>query len=111
MNSAWEFRNSRNATQFREWFDKYGPSNPVEMEQEYTNSLRESGFASKGKAKALRIIVVNGAGLLAAPFTFGVSALASLGLSVADNYLVDKIRKGFNPRYFIDDLRHHLFQD
>jgi len=111
LSAAWEFRNTRVAVQFREWFDKFGPSNPLELEQEYISSLRASGFASSGRTKALRMIVVTGVGLLAAPLTFGLSAFASLGLNAADNYLIDKIKKGFNPRYFIDTLRHSLFKE
>lgn len=106
---AWTFRNQRTACQFRQWFDKIGPDDPKRFEQEYVRTLRTDGFWDRGPTKVLRFIVVQGTGLVFAGMTGGASILASMGLSVADSFLLDKVRIGFQPRYFIDDVRHKFF--
>ncbi|MFC2008965.1 hypothetical protein ACFLUT_02815 [Chloroflexota bacterium] len=102
----WDFGNQQTSAQFREWFEEVGPSNPDVVLQEYTKCLRtSSGFAST-PGKLIRFIVLQCVGLALAPVT-GVGSLALTGAaSAVDCFLLDRIRLGFNPRYFVDDLRH-----
>jgi hypothetical protein len=109
LDAAWAYRNHRNAIRFRQWFDKIGPDNPTQLEQEYVSTLRSGGFWDRGPTKLLRFIVIQGIGLSLAPVTGGASILANLGISAADSFFLDKIRLGFQPRYFIDDVRHRFF--
>ncbi len=107
--TAWEFRNGRRARQFREWFDQIGPASPTELEQEYVKTLKEGGIWSSRPAKLIRFLVVQTLSAASAPVIGPASVLASMGLSAADSFLLDKIKLGFKPRYFIDDLRHKFF--
>lgn len=107
--TAWAFRNRRTARQFREWFDRIGPEDPKRFEQEYIRTLRSGELWDRGPTKLMRFIVIQGVGLGLAPVIGGASVLASLGLSAADSFLLEKVRVGFQPRYFIDDLRHRFF--
>ncbi|MFQ6029281.1 MAG: hypothetical protein ACE5Q6_17535 [Dehalococcoidia bacterium] len=109
LNRAWDFRNGSIGRQFREWFDQVGPASPAEFEQEYVKSMRDGGLWSSGSVKLLRFVVVQTIGIALTPVIGPASIIASMGLSAADSFLLEKIRLGFKPRYFIDDLRHHLF--
>ena len=109
--AAWEYRNRRNAVQFRKWFDKIGPGNPAQLEQEYVGTLRSRGFWDGGPTKLVRFIVTQAIGLGLAPATGGASVLIGLGIiKVVNSFLLDKVRLGFQPRYFIDDVRHKFFR-
>lgn len=105
LSEVWGFRNSRNANEFREWFDKHGPTKPDELVKEYVSTLRSGGFWKSTKSKAIRFIVLQIIGVSLIPVTSGISFLATAGLGAADCFLLDKIRLGFQPRYYIDDLR------
>ncbi|MBI4300571.1 MAG: hypothetical protein HY677_05495 [Chloroflexi bacterium] len=106
----WEVRNRRSAGQFREWFDKIGPKDPIGVTREYVNALRGQGTFASGPMKLLRFIVIQGIslglGLVAPP----EAALASnVAFSGVDAFLVDRIGQGYDPRYFIDDVKHNFF--
>lgn len=58
-----------------------------------------------GKSKILRFIVLQAIGAGLAPLTSGYSFIVSLDLNAMDCFLLDKIRLGFKPRYYIDELR------
>ena len=106
---AWKFRNTKTASQFRKWFDQFGPTDPVKLEQEYVEALKAGGVWSSGRAKVARFIVLQTIGGALVPATGGLSFLVSMGLSVADSFLLERVRLGYNPRYFIDELQHNLF--
>lgn len=108
---VWKFRNTNLAGEFREWFDVEGPADPLKLTQDYVATLREGNFASSGKSKIIRFLVVQGIGASLAPITGGLSVLASLGISAADSFLLDRIKRGYKPRYFIDSLKHNFFSD
>ncbi len=105
LSKVWQFRNSRIANEFREWFDQKGPANPDDLVKEYVSSLRSGSFWSSTKSKVIRLIVLQAIGVSLIPVTSGVSSLATAGLSAVDCFLLDKIRFGFKPRYYIDELR------
>ncbi len=102
---VWQFRNTGIANEFRQWFDQVGPAEPDVLTSEYIKSLKAGGFLSGGKGKALRFIVLQAVGASLMPVTSGASFIVSMGLSAVDCFLLDKVRFGFRPRYFIDDLR------
>ena len=86
-----------------------GPEDPVRLVQEYVRTLKSGGLWNSRRAKVIRFIVLQTVGASLGLITGGGSIILSLGISAADSYLVEKIRLGFQPRYFIDDLRHRLF--
>ena len=104
VSKVWEFRNKRTAKEFREWFDQIGPTNPETMASEYVKSLKSAGFRSSWKGKALRFITLQAIAGALAQQSGGASFIASFGLSAIDCFLLDKIRLGFRPRYFVDEL-------
>lgn len=108
MAKVWKFRNTRIANEFRQWFDHVGPANPVALTSEYIKSLKSGGFLSGWKGKVLRFIVLQAVGASLIPVTSGTSFIVSMGLSAVDCFLLDKVRLGFKPRYFVDEL-HTLF--
>ena len=105
QSKVWEFRNTRTAKEFRQWFDEVGPSSPDVLTSEYIASLRSGGFLSGGKGKILRFVVLQAVGASLIPATSGVSFIVTMGLSAADCFLLDKVRLGFKPRYFVDEVR------
>jgi hypothetical protein len=107
----WNFRNSRYACQFRQWFDKEGPKNPDKMFQEYIDLIKSGNKLTSGKYKLIRFIILQIIGASLIPVSSGISFITSMGLSAIDNFLLDNIRIGFNPRYFIDDYRHKFFEE
>ncbi|RJO62487.1 MAG: hypothetical protein C4542_03630 [Dehalococcoidia bacterium] len=102
---VWEFRNTRIANEFRKWFEEIGPASPDILTTEYIKALASGGFLSSRKGKILRFIVMQAVGASFVPLTQGFSLIASLGLSAVDSFVLENIRMGFNPRYFVDDLR------
>jgi len=106
----WDFRNTKTAAQFRRWFDEVGPASPHQVMVEYTKCLRSPGGLTTTRAKLIRFIVLQLIGAALVPATSGASLLATGSLSAVDCFLLDKIRVGFNPRYFVDDLRHAVLQ-
>lgn len=111
LSKVWEFRNTKKAIEFRQWFDQTGPSDTVKLTQEYVKMLRSENLLSSGKAKLMKFIVVQAIGAVLTPVTQGYSLIASLGLSAVDSFLLDRIRLGYNPRYFIDEIKHRFFRD
>lgn len=105
LSKVWQFRNTKTATEFRQWFEQIDPISPESLASEYVKSLKSGGLWRSGKAKAIRFIVLQAIGASLIPATSGVSFLATMGLSAIDCFLLDKIRLGYRPRYFVDELR------
>ena len=82
---------------------------PTELTREYVGALRGSGFWTSGRVKLVKFIVLQTLGVSLIPMTGGASMLVSMGLSAADSFLIERVRRGFNPRYFIDEMRHRMF--
>ncbi len=107
----WKFRNTRNAGEFREWFDEVGPADHDAVLREYGKALKAGGLFGSGPRKIIRFIVVQGVGLVLSAVTGGLAGIAaSVGLSASDSFLLERVRRGYSPRYFIDDLRHKFFK-
>ncbi len=105
LSKVWQFRNTRVANEFRQWFEQVGPASPEDLVREYVRSLKSGGFLSGRTGKILRFIVFQAIGASLMPVTSGASFIVSMGLSAVYSFLLDKIRLGFRPRYFVDDLR------
>ena len=105
---VWKFREKGVARNFRKWFDQTGPKDPNELLAQYVEALGSESIWDREPLKTIKFVVVQGAGLLV-PAPFG--QITGLGISAFESYLLEKIRLGFNPRYFVDDQRHNLFPE
>lgn len=101
----WKLRNTSRAEQFRVWFDEVGPHDPKQLVSEYVSTLTQASPLTSRRGKILRFALINAAGLAMVPIGGPISIGASLALSLADSFLLDRIRLGFRPRYFLDDVR------
>ena len=81
----------------------------AQLEREYVKALRDGGVWSGGPAKLFKFIALQTIGPALTLVMGPASIIASLGISATDSFLLDKIKLGFKPRYFIDDLRHKFF--
>ena len=99
---AFRFSQEGPSRNFREWFDKHGPTEPESMVQEYVTALRDKGFFASWPVRLARFIAVE-----SASFVLPVPGLAA---GVIDNFLIEKIRLGYNPRYFVDSYRDRLLK-
>lgn len=108
---VWELRNATGACRFRKWFDEVGPKEPEDLVRKYVQALKAGQAWSSTRAKVIRFLVVQSIGVALTPVTQGWSFIASMGLSAVDCFLLERIRRGYNPRYFVDELRHRLFSD
>ncbi len=100
---VWEFSGSRPATNFRQWFDKNGPLDSAAMVREYVAALHDGGPWNTWSTKLVRFVVVQGVGAI-------IPLVGGIAVSAADNFLLEKIRLGYNPRFFIDALRDKLLK-
>ncbi len=82
-----------------------GPSSLDALTSEHIKVVMTGGFLSGGKRKVLIFTVLQAVGASLIPVTSSVSFIVSMGLSAADCFLLDKVRLGFKPRYFIDEIR------
>ena len=71
--------------------------------------LRDGGLWGSGKAKLIRFIVLQTIRATLIPVTGGYSLVTSLGLGAVDSFFLDKMRLGYNPRYFIKEFRYYFF--
>lgn len=111
--TAWEFRQSKSAQDFRAWFDEIGIDDPSEFQKHYLDVIKSGHVWSGTTAKTIRYCAVQAAGIGMIPILGPASVIASMAISAVDSLLLDKIlervRLGRSPRYFIDDVRHRLF--
>ena len=104
----WRLRNTGRAKRFRVWFDEIGPDDPEHLVSEYVSTLTEASPLTNRGGKILKFALINAAGLALMPIGGPISIGASLALSLADSFLLDRIRLGFRPRFFINDVRSSL---
>ena len=96
---VWRIRNSENGIQFRRWFHEHVRDEPERAVKEYVAALGTQSWMDSIPAKVLRFVLTNSASLVPAA---GVIA------SAIDSFLLDRIAKGYSPKYVIDDLRQAL---
>jgi hypothetical protein len=66
---------------------------------EHHRSISSTSWIESLPAKAIRFVIFNGAGLIADKF---VGPAGSIALGAVDNFLVDKVFKGWRPSQFVE---------
>jgi hypothetical protein len=84
------------AKKFKDWLKKQGATE--DLREPYLREVSHIDWADKLPPKALRWLLVTGAGL--ALGGAGVGLAVGLGLSAADALLLDKLIKGWKPNQF-----------
>lgn len=91
------------AQTFKDWLRKQDES--VDLSKEYCREVSRVGWADKLPLKAFRMLLFNAAGLAVSTLTSTspvAGVAAGLGLSVADNFLLDKLLMGWRPNQFVN---------
>ncbi|SDD67373.1 hypothetical protein [Pedobacter soli] len=90
------------ADKFREWLAKV-PEDKSFIGEYYKESTRET-FVDKLPVKATRFMIFEGIGItLDVMGAGGVGTAIGTGLSLIDEFFLDKLIKGWKPNHFIDD--------
>lgn len=91
------------ADKFKDWLKNIGDDKSII--QEYHAAVIKETWVDKLPPKTLRWSFFTGAGLLAEILaTGGIGTLIGLGLSAGDEFLLDKVLKGWKPNVFIDKV-------
>lgn len=120
LSDVFSLRETRDAKKYREWInEKTDELNDVSITKAYIDDIaKQSGFFNTNKGKLIRTISlftlscyigeqVGGiqgtiAGLGAGE-VFG--KVADFGIDLIDEYILDGLLRGWNPRFFIDEFR------
>lgn len=87
---------------FRDWLQKVDDDKNVISE--YHKAVISETWADKLPSKGVRFLVFTGAGLATdALLTGGLGTGIGIALGAGDNFIVDKLIKGWKPNQFIDD--------
>jgi hypothetical protein len=86
------------ARQFREWLRRAEPSDADDLCRMYVASLGEESWVKSAPVRLIRFAITASTGLVA-------SLATELGVSVADDFFVDKYLSGFRPKLMLDELR------
>ena len=78
---------------FKGWLQQQEPN--ASLIHEYIKALEKETWLDKLPTKAMRFLIFTGGGLI-------VPALASLGLSAADAFVVDRLLGGWKPNQFVN---------
>jgi hypothetical protein len=89
------------AQKFKEWLKKQDES--ADLCKEYCREVSRVDWADKLPPKTFRMLLFNAAGLAISASTSPIGGVAAgLGLSLADNFLLDKLLKGWRPDQFVN---------
>ena len=101
-----EVRDSSEIREFRDWLSNCSNVSDKEIKDVVGGFRAKAGLAVSGKAgKALRFLVTNGLGLLPHP----PAALASLGLSALDSFVVDNVLPRSGIAAFVNESYPSIF--
>lgn len=88
---------------FKHWLQQKDDS--ATIIKEYYRSISEKSWIEKLPSKLLRFSLFTGVGVLADIFiTGGLGTLAGVTLGFGDNFIVEKLAKGWKPDQYIDEL-------
>lgn len=123
LSDAFSIRDSKDAKKYREWInEKTDELGDLNFTKAYIDDIsRDSGFFSTHKGKLLKTISLFtlssyiGVQLESLPgIIAGLGAgkifnkASDLGIDLIDEYILDGLLKGWNPRFFIDELRQQI---
>jgi len=101
-----EVRKSKELMEYREWLKKNDTSSDSELVDQL-NNLRSKlgGFIHSDSGKMTRLLLSTAAG-----FIPGANIITSLGLGVADSFVLEKLLPNSGVVAFVDDLYPSIFQ-
>jgi hypothetical protein len=103
LDKLWKIRDGREAQQFRQWFHANVRDKPEEAQTLFYESAVRPTLGDHGAVKTVRFLVCKAAPLvIPEPVT---QAIASVGLDLADNFLVGRFLRSTNPKIMIDKVR------
>ena len=89
------------AGRFKQWLAEHEDS--ADLRREYLKAVCASSWAEKLPPKTIRLLLFNAAGTaLGLITTAAEAAAASLGLSILDSFLVDRLVKAWKPNQFVE---------
>jgi len=91
---------SRNGTQFREWFHKNCRESSLAVAREYVALLQETPRIQSFPARVMRFITTTAIGSL--PL---IGQTIGVVVGVVDSFFIEKWLRGSSPKFFIEDLR------
>lgn len=97
-----KLRRSREATDFRRWFHENVRDQPAKAQALFYEEAVRPALVEQPAVKALRFIVCGATSLIPEPIT---AAVAGLGVSAADSFLLGRFLRRGNPKIMIDRLR------
>jgi hypothetical protein len=92
-----KLRNSKNGSQFREWFHLNCKDDSIATAREYCSLLQDIPQISSLPIRIIRFILTLAVSLFSPPF--GIAAGA------CDSFFIDRWLQGSSPKYFIHDIR------
>ena len=99
----------RKAKRFRHWLENQSPD--AELAKNYVREITKESWVDKLPSKTVRFSVITGLGLAVDALAGGggVGTALGAGIGVADNFLLDRVLKGWRPNQFIEgDLKKFL---
>lgn len=106
LSDIWDIRNSSNSVKFRRWFHENISENPDKVAEEYIATVQQTSPIDKKWVKTIRFVLPLFAGLGAdfAIGTQGISTALGATFSLVDSFWLNKLLRGYSPKFFIDDL-------
>jgi len=86
---------SRNADEFRRWFQDRHLLTEKEILGEYISLLKQVPWVERLPSKILRFAIITGAGLI---------PVAGQVIGIFDAFVVNRLFRGRSPKFFIDAL-------
>lgn len=88
---------------FKHWLQRKDDN--AAIIKEYYRSISEKSWIEKLPSKLLRFSIFTGAGILADSLvTGGLGTLTGVALCFGDNFIIEKLAKGWKPDQYIDEL-------
>jgi hypothetical protein len=97
-----KIRDSRRGRDFRKWFHESVADCPEEACREYVSAISRPNLTDRLPVKTIRFLLT---------FTSSIPVLGSIlgpTVSFLDSFILDKLPKGYSPKFFIDELRARL---
>lgn len=104
FDKIFEMRNKKNSIEFRKWIKSIDKEeDTIEIVKMY-NSVLPKSLKDKIHYKFSRLFITIGTGMIN-PI---LGAISEIGLSSVEHFIIDKIKLGWSPKFFVDEIRKNL---
>ena len=111
LSNALYLRDSNNSKKYRSWInEKTDELSDTSITKSYIDEIaKESGFFNSNNGKLIKTIsIFSVSSYLGFELADLPGLTTGLGISLIDTYLLESWIKGWNPRFFIDELRKEI---